>query len=219
MRDRNGFHMAGIDAVLEGNNRTKIRESFSYYSGLSAAGIPGIGDRRRFVIVNRVKNAEDQMENQILESSKSFRSSDTDRIVGIINSTVESMEPAQLTYQDWVESESLGDNSDPNADPDQDGRINLFEFFSGSDPMVGDGSLLEISRTSGSMMEVRYVRALDIAGVTATVESTSDLQNWTAMSPIDTTETPGESIKEVAATFSSDESAMYLRLKVELTDG
>lgn len=86
---------------------------------------------------------------------------------------------------------------DPNrsftADPNADGESNLFEYFTGSNPTIGDVSrapVAAIADLSGTKyLTLRFIRANWVNDVTARVEVTGDLVNgpWAQIDPTDPT--------------------------------
>jgi len=117
------------------------------------------------------------------------------------NSVEVSAIPTQSLAQ-WTASYFPG-VSDPNvigpsADPDGDGLSNLVEYLLGTNPTVPDssgGAMSSAADGSGDLV-LTFRLSKNLAGVTYTVQSSTDLVNWT-----DTGVTP---------TIQSDQGAYYI---------
>ncbi len=94
-----------------------------------------------------------------------------------------------LTYADWVPAYDFASPADalPGADPDGDGITNLFEFATGTDPLLSDSNspfaahfvMVDVSGSPHAALQngkpVGYQRRL---GVTYTVQASTTLVGW-----------------------------------------
>lgn len=86
----------------------------------------------------------------------------------------------RLTYAAWLDEAGFGPRSDraPLGDPDRDGVLNLLEFVQNTSPVLASSASTLRVRPSGSGAIVEYRRRLLLGGVTAQLETSSDLQGW-----------------------------------------
>jgi hypothetical protein len=89
---------------------------------------------------------------------------------------------APLSYSDWATQNALsGTNALPDADPDNDKLPNLLEYYMNLDPNSAGGSIgYGVSVDNGNSISLTYRRAKYIQGVSATIQTSTDLSgnNW-----------------------------------------
>jgi hypothetical protein len=105
-----------------------------------------------------------------------------------VNQVLELDEPAS-PYEAWLGAHfspgeiAEGNLTEPLADPDRDGRSNLLEFGTGSDPR-GSGSISPVRVFPGLVpgeFTVSFRRRNLPRGGRAVLEASSDLQTWEKM--------------------------------------
>ena len=89
------------------------------------------------------------------------------------------------TYSDWQNTvDWQGRDSSPNADPDQDGLSNSWEFYLGKVPLGYDGGFFSsvemVSDFDTEYLEVRFWRRKNLSGLIMQV-SNNDLSSWTTL--------------------------------------
>lgn len=126
------------------------------------------------------------------------------------------------TYAEWsVLAIVVGDRS-PTADNDNDGRINLLEFFLGGNPTVRDHfplSVVSVAQGRKTYLEMTFRIPRDVQGVTWTVEGSSDTVVWLAITEIVVTDRGDGTNQVVARDNIATEDAggkRFLRLNVRL---
>jgi hypothetical protein len=113
--------------------------------------------------------------------------------------------------------------NDPDADPELDGILNIFEYAFGGHPLnAGDQDVLPMVSVDPSGMEFTYRRRLDAAsrGLTYTVRRSADLQagSWTTAGVSETgTATIDAEFESVTTGIQQGES-VFVHLKVELSE-
>jgi len=89
---------------------------------------------------------------------------------------------APLSYSDWATQNALsGTNALADADPDNDKLPNLLEYYMNLDPNSAGGSFgYGVSVDNGNSISLTYRRAKYIQGVSATIQTSTDLSgnNW-----------------------------------------
>ncbi|MEZ5330101.1 MAG: hypothetical protein R3F19_34070 [Verrucomicrobiales bacterium] len=101
-----------------------------------------------------------------------------------------------------------GQESDPAADPDHDGYVNLLEYAQATDP-------LEVDR-QGQQESLEFRRNPALEDITWTVESSSDLDAWTpAQSTLLRTDIDGIEVRRVTS-MPGEAASAFFRLRVEL---
>jgi hypothetical protein len=102
------------------------------------------------------------------------------------------------------------------ADPDQDGRPNLMEYFLGTDPRYLDGAELSGPFADAGAVVMRYRRSALTTEVFGGMEWSADLTHWTqsGLSESVLTQEGASALIEVRLT-SPPMGAAYFRLKVE----
>jgi hypothetical protein len=115
----------------------------------------------------------------------------------------------------------------PGADNDGDGRLNLLEFATNTDPLVreialSESSFLEVDPNDGyTYLTFQYKRRVTPSGITYHVETAIDLANWTEGSPavVELFSTPDaggltETVKARAGAPVSADIRRFIRLRV-----
>ena len=116
-------------------------------------------------------------------------------------------------YDRWVNEQfsetERGDYflAGPNADPDNDGRLNLLEYAFDSDPQSENHTPL-ISLEDGVASFVRNTLKEDLTYV---LEASSDLSSWSEMET--SASDLGDGLEQVSQTFS--DSKMFFRVRVD----
>ena len=116
-------------------------------------------------------------------------------------------------------------DSQLDADPDGDGRINLLEVAFGSDPMASDASPVYLGRTSEGETTLTFpvpiasqltATGFESAAFSYVVQSSPDLQNWQACNVTGVAEEDAaRDFKSVVIEINSDsESHRFFRLQV-----
>jgi hypothetical protein len=115
----------------------------------------------------------------------------------------------------------------PSADYDGDGRLNLMEFATNTDPLIrenaaSESSFLEVDPNDGNTyLTFQYKRRLAASGLTYHVETSTDFANWSEGSPaiLELSSTPDaggitETVKARAAAPVSADIRRFIRLRV-----
>lgn len=128
------------------------------------------------------------------------------------------------TFDDWATQKGLsGANAAADADPDNDGLVNLLEYYMDLEPLTPDKNVVSMAWNPGnpSSLSMTYRRAKELTGVTGGVVWSSSLHsnNWDTSGIVTTTnnEVPLESsYEELTSTVTNapSDSAKFLRLKV-----
>ncbi len=173
----NGYQIAGLDAVNNGQN---LRDGFAYFRGVPITSWP-VGDRRRVVVINGSADSSSHSQWEIIYNQQ-FPS--YSGMVDAINSIEAGA--AGLNFTTWQAGITFpGGLSGPNDDPDGDGSDNLLEFAAGTDPLDPNsrspGKLIQ----SGGTTRFRYQMATDRIGLAHRLQSgpLEDLTDFTPTSP------------------------------------
>ena len=103
---------------------------------------------------------------------------------------------------------------DPTGDPDGDGVSNLLEYALHLDPLVPDAAgLPQLSRSSGNV-SLTYTRANQATDLRYTVEQSSDLVNWSAVTTQDRIVSNQRLTQVIEATVPASGETLFLRLRV-----
>ncbi len=108
--------------------------------------------------------------------------------------------------QRWKLDHGLRPDLPEDLDLDSDGLTGLFEYALGGNPNVADAELLPVADITGTHFTLTYQRLR--ADVTYTVETSTDLENWSAVGV-----NQGTSGQSVTASVPR-ESRQFLRLRV-----
>ena len=123
-----------------------------------------------------------------------------------------------MTYAVW-RGQHFGESEEGALveDPDLDGRVNLLEYYSGTDPLEfnTEGVILLEASTDGASMNATVERNPEVTDVIATWEVSSDLSQWE-----DEQEVPvsGEHETTLRVPVSSV-GPQWIRLRLTLEDG
>ena len=83
------------------------------------------------------------------------------------------------SYAAWVAFYGLAPaQSGFTADPDADGVNNLLEYYLGLNPTVAEAAVVPSGKIEGSQFVFRYTHAKSTTGVTAEVQTSTDLLTW-----------------------------------------
>ena len=88
------------------------------------------------------------------------------------------------SYSDWIQSFTMSDEfSEPNADPDEDGFINLVEYALDSSPVINSrisniDRISEISQNGHSFLTYSYKQRINVEGLQIILEISDDMINW-----------------------------------------
>ena len=122
--------------------------------------------------------------------------------------------PGIPTFATWIAGYPVSDAS-PAADPDHDGRSNLFEYFLALDPSTPDGAAAISVEYSGADLLLHYRKAKAVTGVTEQVQWSEDLQNWSqAGITFDADQDHGAYLLRTARKPAGASSKLFLRLVV-----
>jgi hypothetical protein len=119
-----------------------------------------------------------------------------------------------FNYTAW-RANLQGADGEPLADPDGDGKVNLLEYFSGTDPLaVNETVAINLRQDGGSvLLDVEQMAA--VADVAVTVEGSADLLQWEAYA-VEADETMLEDGLTVVSYRLPRGRALWYRLKLEL---
>ena len=129
-----------------------------------------------------------------------------------------------LTYSHWsgnIFEPGQVEEKAETADPDNDGQVNLVEFALGGDPLTRDNLQPVIMPSEGAgNLEVRFNRRENIEGTTITLQTSSNLIDWTAVADGDLEVEPGDAdgIESMSWEFAPESTVRYLRLVIGTTD-
>ena len=127
-------------------------------------------------------------------------------------------QPAQLTvnlsFSDWAAQWSLtGLQAGPAANPAGDGIVNLVKFALGLNPTVcASKGLPTLTQESGQYV-FRFTRPLLLCGITYTVQTSTDLVNWTGTIAT-TVESSTRTTETLVATLPATGPRLFVRLQV-----
>ncbi|MFT4639239.1 MAG: hypothetical protein ACI8T1_002564 [Verrucomicrobiales bacterium] len=127
---------------------------------------------------------------------------------------------AERTYALWRSShfpdnDAMGELS---ADPDRDLRVNLVEYFQGSDPQKpNEGSSIQIRSNPDDTFTLSYTRLTALNDVSVSIEGSCDLAEWAPQFGIAETESLGGGISNVSYKVTASASRWY-RLKLSLKE-
>ena len=88
------------------------------------------------------------------------------------------------SYLDWIQAFTTRDEfSEPNADPDEDGFINLVEYALDSSPVINSrisniDRISEISQNGHSFLTYSYKQRINVEGLQIILEISDDMINW-----------------------------------------
>ncbi len=202
--------------MIENGERTAYRETFSYYTGLSSSRVPGIGQRRRFMVLNGTSNME------LLYTDNNFNSSDASAILALIDSVIPaSGGTGTHTFEAWQSASTLPDGlSGANDDADGDGLPNLLEYRLGTSATTANGGLPITAVKNGlGDFGVSFSERTDTAGVDTVVEVSADMVNWDPIeTPYDSWPREGidDSTQRVMVTLPGSGEDLFVRLRVTL---
>lgn len=153
----NGYQVAGLDATDGGQN---LRDGFAYFRGVPITSWP-VSDRRRAIVINGTANSSSHSQWEIVYNELAPNSAD---MLAAINGIQAG--PMGLDYATWQADFTFPDGlAGANSDPDGDGATNLFEFFSGTDPLNRASSALgKVQREDGTLT-FQYQVAKDRIGL------------------------------------------------------
>ncbi len=120
-----------------------------------------------------------------------------------------------VTFAEWAAQQSFGPGDEGAlADPDNDGSLNLREFFGGTDPLAALDFDRPFVRSAAGGIEFVYRRAKAITGVSEVIEESEDLVVWTTRTPApsEVTVTDLGEVEEVAIAIASPPSKLFVRL-------
>jgi len=118
-------------------------------------------------------------------------------------------------YAAWAASKGLTPaQSDPTADPDADGIVNLLEYFLGLDPTVSDPAGMPTGRIEGSDFAFRFNRSRTAAGATYRVVTSSDLVTWTPAASTPVLESSTADLETYVVKFPMTAPRLFVRLEV-----
>lgn len=106
-------------------------------------------------------------------------------------------------YRIWVDSKGLaGANSQPAADPDDDGRTNFTEYLFGGNPAKADAAPPQSVAVADGTVEWTFARRSDDLSLVFTVQTSIDLADWETRPFAPTTEVPHPTLAgHVLSTF------------------
>ena len=219
---QNHFDAAGIDCVLDGEQRTQIRAGFGYYSGHDPARTPsqlGSGSRRAFVILNGVTDSTSHQPWELLYSSNEFLRNDAAEVLALINAVMPGGGSAGgLSFAAWSAENGLPMSALPSGDDDQDALSNAVEFYLGTSPVMPNASPLDIERVDSGRARLTYTLGKNREGVTAQWEGSDNLEQWSVIdvAPDDWIVTEGGTVDSAAVTVPFS-SMKYLRLSIAVS--
>jgi len=122
-----------------------------------------------------------------------------------------------MTFSTWASNNRLiGDDALLLSDPDRDGRLNLLEFYMGSNPSSSVDSPI-VATATGTTFSMTYQRAKDLANISAVVEWTTDLSlaNWNT-NDVNEIVQDRLSYEQVTVTVTNPKGStkMFMRLRV-----
>ena len=186
----NGYEGWGLDAATD---RSNPRVLLGYYRGgfIDSSSLYDWGnDRRRVVVLNLVDDSSGHQYREILLNMNSFSSGDYGSAQAAINAVAPA--PEALSFEQWRDNQEFPPGMDIlTADPDEDGSINAFEFYFGTNPKDASSKDLGLSiiEESGQNYLV-YRRARGIGGYSLEHQHSTNLSDWDTLdaSNIESTE-------------------------------
>ena len=87
-------------------------------------------------------------------------------------------------YREWTKRRFRKDSpttlTSPGSDPDKDQKINLLEYFSGTDPFVfGKKEIVSLIKSDPYMQLTYTMINQPIVDIKVSIESSEDIVNWT----------------------------------------
>ncbi|MGD7653057.1 MAG: Ig-like domain-containing protein [Verrucomicrobiales bacterium] len=131
--------------------------------------------------------------------------SGSSRQIGISNVVLSTSEIGVGDYSTWASMNGVTEGA--TGDDDNDGIANLMEYGLGLDPQVADGA--PGSYSGGVLSFTKGSDAVSYGDVSWTIEQSSDLENWVAVTP-DTDDS-----SEISYTLPTGETKVFVRLVVE----
>lgn len=180
---------AGIPVVVLGvnieRNNQAATDQFVANSGMTLVGDDdrsqgwrkyGQGYVPHFAVVNGVAGTNYQQW-EVLHSNYGYRGANFYKRVA---DKVEFSDVLAGSFEDWVVQQSLpSDEANPEDDPDKDGRSNLLEFASGTDPQdMMSLSDCDCRNNGNGTVSLRFKAANDPQGIVDRIEYSYDLQSW-----------------------------------------
>lgn len=135
--------------------------------------------------------------------------------------------PPLQTFAQWaVQALPKEIRPDPKADPDDDGRDNLTEFLSASNPLVADDPPLTFEAVQNRTVKVSFLRYRNPANASLLLEQSSNLVDWVPLNSIyDLTAWPGHSLEivdnsreKLTYPISQNSTPMYFRLRSSMAE-
>jgi hypothetical protein len=171
----NSYQQWGLDASPQ---RTSARVVLGYYrDGVAAPAVLG-EDRRRIVVINLTEASPTRAFREILISQGSFSSSDNATARASINSVAAPL--PELTFSAWSSGFTFpAGKSGTDDDADDDGVANIWEYFSGTHPVMASSRSTgpAISRT-GNSSTLSFRRARGLGGFTLRYLRSTSLSGW-----------------------------------------
>ncbi|MDB6134605.1 MAG: Alkaline phosphatase [Verrucomicrobiales bacterium] len=119
----------------------------------------------------------------------------------------------KVRYDEWKNT-YYPPITDPEADPDGDGKVNLIEFISGGDPYVAEpGEFITTSVVDGKPV-ISYTLDSNALSPAAQPQISSDLSTWLPAVTVAGTKTG--SLVNYTVTLDSNQTRQFFRIKVEL---
>ena len=220
---------AGIPVVVLGvnieMNNKSATDQFVENSGMTLVGddTRAQGWRKyskgyvpHFAVVNGVAGANYQQW-EILHSNYGYRGANYYKRIA---DKVEYSEVLAGSFDDWVADQSLPlDEASPGDDPDNDGRSNLLEFASGTDPIDSmSQSDCGCENNGDGTLSLHYKAANETQGIIDRIEYSYDLVTWEEYLEANAIkiETPGINHKDIEFIIShSGPDPIFLRRVVE----